>query len=156
MRIIRALLVAPLALAAPLLGAQPCSLDSLQWLLGHWVADDGVSITSESWVKVSALTFEGIGQSKSKATNERQHSESLRLIEVASELFYVAKPEQNSLPVSFKLTHCSSKQAVFENPAHDFPQRLEYQLGTTNKMTVTVSGAAGKKFDINFTRRDGN
>ena len=155
MKIIRVVLAIFLVYMSPFSFAQSCnSIRSVQWLLGHWVADDGKNITTESWEKVSSLTFEGFGESRAKTSNERQTSESLRLIEMANELFYLAKPEQNDLPVAFKLTHCSSKSAVFENAAHDFPKKLEYQLDVNNKMKVTVSGEKGRSFDINFIRHD--
>ncbi|MBL4670902.1 MAG: hypothetical protein JKX81_01480 [Arenicella sp.] len=135
--------------------AQSCnSIGSIDWLLGYWVADDGESITIEHWKKVSPQSFEGYGESRNKLSNERQSGESLRLVEMANELFYLAKPEQNDFPVAFKLTQCSRKNAVFENSTHDFPKKLDYQLGLNNKMKVTVSGEKGKSFDINFIRRD--
>jgi hypothetical protein len=135
--------------------AQPCnSIQSIDWMLGHWVADDGESITIEHWKKASPRSFEGYGESREKRSNERQHSESLRLVEMANELFYLAKPEQNDFPVAFKLTQCSKTNAVFENATHDFPKKLDYQLGLNKKMTVTVSGEKGKSFEINFIRRN--
>ena len=135
--------------------AQSCnSIDGSQWLLGYWVADDGENITIESWQKISSLTFEGVGESTSAATNERQSGESMRLIEMDNELFYLAKPEQNEFPVAFKLTNCSSTSAVFENPVYDFPKKLHYKLGLDNTMKVTVSGDDGKSFEINFIKRD--
>ena len=155
MKIFRSVLAIVLIYVSPYTFSQSCnSIRSIQWLLGYWVADDGKTITVESWKKVSPLTFEGFGESRSKSSGERQSRESLRLIEMANELFYVAKPEQNNLPVAFKLTRCSNKSAVFENPAHDFPKKLEYQLSIENKMTVTVSDEKGKSFNITFIRRD--
>ena len=71
-----------------------------------------------------------------------------------NEIFYLAKPEQNDFPVAFKLTQCSSKNAVFENSTHDFPRKLDYQLGANNKMSVIVSGEIGNSFKINFIKRD--
>ena len=136
--------------------SQPCnSLTSLHWLLGTWVAEHRKTVTIESWRKVSPKTFEGVGKSSTKASNKRHSSELLRLIEMNNELFYIAKPEQNNLPVAFKLTECTNKSVVFENPAHDFPKKLEYKLKTDHEMFVIVSGEQGKRFTINFIRHDG-
>jgi hypothetical protein len=137
--------------------SQPCnSLNSLQWILGDWRADSGKTINIESWRKVSAKTFEGFGESRTKDSNTPKSTELLRLIEMANELFYIAKPKQNNLPVAFKLIHCTIKSAVFENPEHDFPNKLEYKLTADNKMVVTVSGIKGKSFTLNFIRQDGS
>jgi len=133
--------------------AQSChSIDSVEWLLGDWVADDGSNITIESWQKVSADTFEGVGESRGKKSNKLKSSEALRLVKMGNEVFYLAKPRQNDLPVAFKLTRCSGKRAVFENPMHDFPQKLDYQWSTEDKMIVTVSGSTGRSFSIQFVR----
>jgi hypothetical protein len=154
MKIITAVLVSLFVFVPTTLFSQSCnSIQSIDWLLGYWVADDGKSITIEHWKKVSPQSFEGYGETRKKHSNERQTGESLRLVEMANELFYLAKPEQNDFPVAFKLTQCSQKNAVFENSTHDFPKKLEYQLGLNNKMTVTVSGEKGKSFEINFIRR---
>lgn len=135
--------------------SQPCqSLNSLQWILGDWVADNGKTVTIESWRKVSAKTFEGFGESTNKSANKRQSIELLRLVEMSDELFYIAKPSQNNLPVAFKLTKCTNNSAIFENSAHDFPKKLEYSLPTENKLRVTVTGEQGKGFSINFIRHD--
>ena len=140
---------------SPLSFAQPCnSIVSIEWLLGHWAAEDGESTLTESWEKVSPLTFEGSGETRSGASNKLQTSESLRLIEMSNEVFYLAKVEHNDFPVAFKLTQCSNNSAVFENSLHDFPQKIEYQLGIHNELTVAVSSGKNSGFKISFIRRD--
>ena len=137
--------------------SQPCqSLNSLQWMLGDWVADNDKAVTIESWRKVSAKTFEGFGESTNKSANKRQSIELLRLVEMNDELFYIAKPSQNNLPIAFKLTKCTNKSATFENADHDFPKKLEYSLATEDTLHVTVTGEQGKGFSISFIRHDGN
>jgi hypothetical protein len=41
---------------------------------------------------------------------------------------------------------------VFENPAHDFPRRLEYRHDADGRMVVTVSDRKDKGFTLNFER----
>lgn len=137
--------------------SQPCqSLNSLQWMLGDWVADNDKTVTRESWHQISAKTFEGFGESTNKYSNKRQSIELLRLVEMNDELFYIAKPQQNKLPVAFKLTYCNNQHLIFENIEHDFPKKLEYKLNKNNKMFVTVSGEQEKKFTIKFIKHDDN
>ncbi len=155
MKIITVFLVNLLIFMPTVSFAQSCnSIQSIDWLLGYWIADDGKSITIEHWEKVGLGSFKGYGESRDKFSNERKTGESLRLVEMANDVFYIAKPEQNDFPVAFKLTQCSRKTAVFENSTHDFPKKLEYQLGLNYKMMVTVSGEKGNSFEINFIKRD--
>ncbi|WP_323846106.1 DUF6265 family protein [Microbulbifer magnicolonia] len=131
--------------------AESCtSLDDLRWLLGHWTATDGGKRMTERWQRVSAQTFEGIGSSQ--GADADTDLELLRLAEMSGEIFYLAKVSHNELPVAFKLTDCSGSAAVFENPAHDFPRRLEYRLMAAGRLQVLVSGAGGKRFTLDFRR----
>ena len=52
--------------------------------------------------------------------------EFLRIVESASGLSYLASPGGKA-PVEFKLKTLGEKRVVFENLAHDFPQRRYHQ-----------------------------
>ncbi|WDE14024.1 DUF6265 family protein [Thalassomonas haliotis] len=135
--------------------ARPCnSLRAVDWLLGSWRGTDGNNVIIESWQKVSPLTYEGLGETRSKASNALKGSESMRLVEMSNHVFYLAKVRHNELAVAFKLTRCSKRSAVFENPEHDFPQKLHYQLQGEHKLTVTVSNGKDEGFTINLDKRD--
>ena len=102
--------------------SQSCdSLESVEWITGEWIAEHEDVITREKWVKVSARSFEGVGGITRKTTGETS-GETLRLVEMSGEIFFIAKVAQNPLPVAFKLTHCPAGVAVFENASHDFPK----------------------------------
>ena len=87
---ISALLLATLPFA-PALTIDPApgceSLDTLFWLIGEWASADGSS--GETWSKASASTFEGAGQVGTE--------ESLRLVEMSGEVFYLAKVGHNAI-----------------------------------------------------------
>lgn len=126
------------------------SLGSLSWLLGNWVAESGKSKISESWQQISDKTFEGAGVTYSLEKQKIVSSETLRLVEMSGEVFYLAKVASNHLPVAFKLTQCTAESAVFENPQHDFPKKLHYQLTKDKRIIVVVSGENENGFSINF------
>ena len=152
---LKTLIVACLMISSSCAFAEKCnSLHSFAWLLGDWVADNGKNLTLESWKAVSPDTYEGVGETRSRTTNELLNSESLRIVAMSGEIFFVAKVDHNDLPVAFKLTDCSSDRAVFENAAHDFPRKLEYRLVNDDKILVTVTDGATQGFKVSFTRRD--
>jgi len=155
MKSIKILLLVVFVSFSSFANAESCdSLTSVEWLIGQWLSDDGNNITLESWQQVSSSTFEGRGETRSKTTNELKSSETLRLVEMANEVFFVAKVSHNEKPVAFKLTECSCTHAVFENPKHDFPKKLEYTLDNDNELTVIVSDGQDKGFKINFIKQD--
>jgi len=126
--------------------ANTCSsLTQLNWLIGKWQTEKSASFVNEIWQKVSDDTFEGQGKTNSS-------SESLRLVKMADEVFYLAKVSHNPLPIAFKLSHCKNKQFVFENMRHDFPNKIEYRQINSNALQVIVSGKAEKSFTIQLYR----
>jgi hypothetical protein len=163
---------------SPVAQAADCSrLDTLSWLLGDWQQSSDKLIISEHWQQTSPMTFEGLGVSERRTaatetaaaavtisdkaalsntpSNTAISTESLRLVAMSDEIFFIAKVASNPLPVAFKLTQCANKMAVFENPQHDFPQTLSYQLSHSpqgdKQLKVKVFAANNSGFEINFS-----
>ncbi len=124
----------------------------LRWMLGNWISAGEKSTTRESWKEVGANAFQGTGNVTSKKDDNVLQSEALLLVEMSGEVFYLAKVKENQYPVPFKLTASSANHAVFENPTHDFPKKLEYRLTGKSKLSVTVSDGAARSFTIPFSQ----
>lgn len=133
--------------------AKTCqSLSDVNWLLGKWVYVSGDVRVTESWTKASKATYEGGGVTQSKSDGRIISKETLRLVQMSDEVFYIAKVASNNFPVPFKLRTCSKNKATFENMKHDFPNTLTYQYINKNKIAVFVSGKDGKSFKIDYQR----
>jgi hypothetical protein len=133
-------------------GAEGCSsLNVAEWLVGEWHATSGDKRMVERWQKVSPETFEGMGTTSRAA--KVVESEALRLVAMEQRVFYVAKVAQNPIPIAFTLMQCDGQKLVFENPAHDFPKKLEYQLTNPDTFTVRVSDGAQRGFTLTFSRQ---
>ncbi len=128
------------------------SLSKIHWLAGEWISVGEQAIISESWQSLSDMSWEGSGETRDKTSGELRGSESLRLLAMGGEVFYVAKVDHNELPVAFKLTKCSDDRAVFENPGHGFPKKIDYQLQAENGLLVQVSDGADQGFEIRFQK----
>ena len=115
-------------------------IKSANWLLGNWVTktDDGILL--ENWKQLNDSTFNG--ESFFIKGNDTLHSEAIVLQQNGEELFYNAtvKGQNENKAVAFKLTLGNEKQIVFENPKHDYPQKITYSLLTKDSLVAAISG----------------
>jgi hypothetical protein len=101
--------------------------------------DDG--ILSETWKKENDSTFSGksyfIVNSK-----DTVHSETIILTQLNDELIYspTVKGQNDDKPIDFIMTSDSENNFVFENPKHDYPQKIVYKKATENSLVATISG----------------
>lgn len=134
-------------------------LNDFAWLTGDWQRESAKSITTESWRRVSETAFEGSSSRVSKASGETVFGESLMLAKMGSDIFYIAKVAENALPIPFKLVNFSKTEAVFENPTHDFPQRIRYRRDGENAFTAiveTIETSAEMQQRIEFSFQKNN
>jgi hypothetical protein len=100
------------------------SLEKFDWIIDNWIAGDENSITRERWTKESDTILRG--KSYTIKSGDTVFSEQLSIEKRGDGIYYVAVVKHNPGPVDFKLTLLSERKAVFENPAHDFPQKITY------------------------------
>ena len=109
-----ALQPAPAAAAAPDLG----------WLAGYWLSCADGRETSETWSDRRGGVM--LGSSLTRR-GERVGWEQMRIEESDGRLAFVAQPQGAAAPTVFPLVRSGPGEAVFENPQHDFPQRVIYR-----------------------------
>lgn len=91
-----------------------------------------------------------IGAGRTVKSGKAVDHEFLRIIEDAGSIFYVAKPTANKDETRFKLIKATASEIVFENPAHDFPQRVMYRLDG-EKLFARIEGTQnGKVRGVDF------
>ena len=103
------------------------SVDSLTWMAGCWelnVPQRQMTI-AEHWMKPAGGTL--IGMSRTVRGGKTTGFEYIRVETTSEGVDYVAKPSSNKGETRFKLVKSSASEAVFENLAHDFPQRIIYR-----------------------------
>lgn len=115
-------------------------IKSASWLLGKWDAKTADGTLSENWKKVNDSTFQG--ESFFIKDKDTLHSESILLQQKGDELFYNAtvKGQNDNKAVPFKLMTGNEKQLAFENPKHDYPQKITYDLINKDSLTASISG----------------
>jgi hypothetical protein len=81
--------------------------------------------------------------------------EYLRIVERDGGLVYVAQPN-GAPPTEFVLTELSKTRAVFENPRHDSPQRIVYELSAEGGLSASIGFIkGGKPTRFEFKREGG-
>lgn len=145
------LLLLSMILAAHSALAQSTSCER-DWMIGHWEQAGERSIIQESWIRQDADTILGFGRTIRAATGRVVAQELLRMVRKDGQLVFEAKPDANPDWTAFQPAECSDRRLIVENPDHDFPTRLDYQLVATDTMTVFVSGADGQGFGLRYAR----
>jgi hypothetical protein len=85
------------------------------------------------------------GVSRTVANGKTVFFEYLRIETRGDGLFYVAHPKARTPGTDFKLVRLSGQEAVFENPAHDFPKRLIYRKNADGSLTARIEGNGTEK-----------
>ena len=115
-------------------------IKAANWLLGNWENKAVDGTLTEYWKKVNDSTFQA--QSYFIKEKDTLHFESITLQQKGEVLTYTATVEgqNDDKPVNFKLTTATEKQMVFENPKHDYPQKISYTLITADSLVAKISG----------------
>ncbi|MEZ2334851.1 DUF6265 family protein [Mucilaginibacter sp. RCC_168] len=121
------------------------------WLLGDWQNKTAKGISTESWKKLNDSTF--LGKSYVLRGADTVSAEHIRLEERHGNLLYTptVKNQNEGKPVIFTMTTASAEGFVFENPEHDFPQKISYNLIGKDSLMAEISGTyKGKQRAIKF------
>jgi Domain of unknown function (DUF6265) len=122
----------------------PYKIADLAWIAGSWRTASGQPPQiEEHWTQPAGGTMLGMG--RAVAGDRTVEFEYLRLEERNGEIYYVAYPNAKCPGTDFKLTRLSPQEAVFENPAHDFPKRVIYRKGANGSLTASIDGGEGAK-----------
>jgi len=98
-------------------------------------------IVSEQWMQ--PLGGMMLGMSRAVRDGKTVEFEYVRLEQSADgSISYIARPSHQA-EASFTLVSLSGTRAVFENPEHDFPQRIIYTLVSRDSLHARIEGTSG-------------
>lgn len=119
------------------------------WLAGCWQRSGEGWQTVEHWMKPDGGTM--LGMSRTVVRDTTREFEFLQLqADENGDLYYVAFPSGQK-ETWFKLTELENNRAVFENPEHDFPQRIIYALKGDGSLWARIEGVSkGKLRGVDF------
>jgi hypothetical protein len=116
------------------------TIRDLQWLQGTWQQQKQTHTVYETWHKQNDSTLvAGSYYFKGKDT---AWLEQVNLEQRKGKLVYIATVagQNKEEPVSFTLVEGTATHLVFENPAHDFPQKISYTFHAPDSLMAEISG----------------
>lgn len=129
-----------LALAAALAGP-PAAIDQMAWLSGCWMqTKPNGGVVEELWMAPGGGVMLGLG--RTTRDGKLREYEYTRIVEADGSLAYMAEPSGQER-ATFPLKSLTADEAVFENPAHDFPQRVIYRRIGPDAVTGRIEGQMG-------------
>lgn len=117
------------------------------WLIGGWENNSPEGRAIETWEKKNDSTY--AGKSYFIMGKDTVSAETIVLEQHGKQVFYIptVKDQNEGKPVTFTLTYSTAKQLVFENPNHDFPQKIAYTQITSDSVWIEVSGMVDGKLN---------
>ena len=116
----------------------------LSFLAGNWVETKGDLAVREHWSGPFGGTLLGTGiTTKANATKSYEF---FRIAKVGNGISYFASPNA-AAPTEFKATMVCSNEVIFENRAHDFPQRIIYRRGPNGTLDARIEGKIKGKLE---------
>ncbi len=137
-----AAVLAVLVTCASALPAQPPAgkpvhdIKALAWMAGCWEQRAAGRVTQEHWMAPSGGTM--IGMSRTVAGGATRGWEFLRIAYASGTLTYIAQPSGQA-ETAFAASSVSDTLVAFDNPTHDFPQRIVYRRVTPDSVVARIS-----------------
>lgn len=120
-------------------GSQDASpLSVVAWLAGCWAADGGEPGTVEHWLPPAGGLMVGVSRTVRSGRAAAFEFMQLRFDDRGRVVFVALPSGQHE--ATFVMTGNEGGAATFENPNHDFPQRVIYRRLSNEKLAARIEG----------------
>jgi hypothetical protein len=116
------------------------SVATLSWLAGCWESARGERRVEEQWMMPGGGTM--LGMSRTIVGERTTEFEFMQIREERERLVFTARPSGQE-EASFRSIELTASKVVFENAAHDFPQRIIYRLEPDGSLVARIEGQQG-------------
>ena len=115
-------------------------IEKANWFLGEWENKSKMGDFTEKWEKLSDSTF--MGESFIMQGKDTVFHENVLLEQRTDSLFYnvSVKGNKGDDTTAFYLTSSTDDQLIFENPKHDFPNKIVYNLVGKDSILASIHG----------------
>lgn len=116
-------------------------LSKASWILGSWVLQTPKGLITENWEPSETEGFKAIS-TFAPTDGGPFVVEQIRLVSKNDTIWYIATvPNQNDgEEVLFRASEISDHKLAFENPEHDFPQRIVYERTSDTTVLAYIEG----------------
>src|SRR5687767_9323419 len=130
---------------------QPADPAALSWMAGCWRQESSGRTIEEMWMAPAGDGMLGVGRTVVRGRMVDYEFIQIRVQE--GRLVYIAKPARQP-EATFTATTIGPREAIFENPAHDFPQRVIYRLQSDGGLIGRIEGTEkGQPRGVDFPMR---
>jgi hypothetical protein len=125
-------------------------VEQLAWMAGCWREESGGRVADEIWMAPAGGVM--LGMNRTIAGGRAASTEFMQIREDAGRIVFQAKPSGQA-EASFPLLKSAAREVVFENRAHDFPQRVIYRLDGETLVGRIEGTRNGKPQSIDYPMR---
>lgn len=121
------------------------------WIAGSWLSCDGGVQTAEAWIGAGSGVMAGVNHTRQADGGVR--FEHMRIAPGENGVLTFFASPSGAAPTPFAATAVERERIVFENAAHDFPQRVIYARDG-EVLTARIEGVIGgeaQAMDWRFT-----
>jgi uncharacterized protein DUF6265 len=127
---------------------QAPTIRRVAWLTGCWESKRGSRTIQEHWMAPLGNTMISMG--RTVRGDSLTEFEQVIIRAGRDGLAYEAHPSGQAATV-FRATSATGESVVFENPTHDFPQRVAYERRGADSLLAWIAGTInGKPRRIEF------
>lgn len=132
----------------------PATIRQMGYLTGAWEQTENGMTVREVWSEPTGSAMAGVSIAASEMPGKKTHMEFMSIVEKDGTLVFTARIDGQT-PTDFTLKEADNGYAVFENPAHDFPQRIIYEIaGGMDVLKARIEGTIdGKPRSVDWTYR---
>jgi len=124
-------------------------ISRLEWLAGCWAYDGRDPGSGEYWMPPAGGTMFAV--SRTIRDGQTVGFEYLRIAETGEDSLALFASPSGREATQFDLVSLTDSEIVFENPEHDFPQRIIYRLGDEGALFGRIEGQSdGQAVAIDF------
>jgi hypothetical protein len=116
---------------------QPADPASVSWMAGCWRQESPTRTVDEVWMRPNGDGMLGMSRTVSKGRIVEHEFLQLRVQD--GKLVYIAKPSGQA-EATFTAKTIGAREVIFENLAHDFPQRIIYRLQPDGNLAARIEG----------------
>jgi hypothetical protein len=125
----------------------PTTTNDLKFMTGCWAFEADGRRVEEHWLAPAGGSLMGV--SRTVKGGKTVEYEFLQIRDLPEGVTYIAKPS-NQPEAKFVLSSKTGDEVVFENPTHDFPQRIRYRLQGDTLRARIEGNLNGKARGVDF------